>query len=71
MPEQDPRESRGIYRGLKQKRRSYINAALNLTPSLQSRASRSKERWAQDVRHIDYGQDGWRRLAAVTVMIGK
>jgi len=30
-----------------------------------SRASRSNERWAMDVTHIDCGTDGWARLAAV------
>src|SRR5206468_1746137 len=30
-----------------------------------SRASRSNERWAMDVTHIDCGADGWAHLAAV------
>jgi putative transposase len=30
-----------------------------------SRASRSNERWAMDVTHIDCGSDGWAHLAAV------
>ena len=30
-----------------------------------SRASRSNERWAMDVKHIPCGQDGWGHLAAV------
>jgi putative transposase len=30
-----------------------------------SRASRSNERWAMDVTHIDCGADGWGHLAAV------
>lgn len=30
-----------------------------------SRASRSNERWAMDVTHIDCGRDGWAHLAAV------
>src|SRR4029077_7150118 len=30
-----------------------------------SRASRSNERWAMDVTHIDCGVDGWAHLAAV------
>ena len=30
-----------------------------------SRASRSNERWAMDVTHIDCGADGWANLAAV------
>jgi putative transposase len=30
-----------------------------------SRASRSNERWAMDVTHIDCGADGWAHLAAI------
>jgi hypothetical protein len=30
-----------------------------------SRASRSNERWAMEVTHIPWGQDGWAHLAAV------
>ncbi len=59
---------KAVYRVLKQKRWFVHQRVSTPRPRVQgwtSRASRSNERWAMDVTHIAWGQDGWAHLAAV------
>ena len=57
-----------VYRLFKRKGWFVHQRVLTARPRAQgkrSRASRSNERWAMDVTHIDCGRDGWGHLAAI------
>jgi putative transposase len=59
---------KAVYRVLAVKGWFVTQRATTPRPRVQgrrSRASRSNERWAMDVTHIDCGADGWAHLAAV------